>query len=294
MFVSVVIITRDRLSDLQNCLKSIKEQSYVKIEVVIVDNSQRSETENYFLLFNDEKIKYYRMNENLGVSGGRNFGISKSIGDVIVTVDDDAYFKDKNAINKIVEKFEVSPSIGVIAFKIIDHYSNIVEPMFFPSRNKKRSVNEEFETTWFIGAGHAIHRNVYEKVGIYRNFWPYGSEEFDLSLRIIDNNERIVYSPEIEIFHKEVKTSRLPSDEIIVLRLKHRIKAAYFNLPPLNIFTFFIIRSIHFLIKYKRLSLIFEAWKQIFAEIDGWKKHRKQISKLAIKKIKQLNGHVYF
>ena len=294
MFVSVVIITRDRLSDLQDCLKSIKEQSYGEMEIVIIDNSVNSETEHYFLSINDEKIKYHRMNENLGVCGGRNFGISRAKGDVIVTVDDDAYFKDNVAINKIVEKFQVNSTIGVIAFKIIDHYTNDVEPMFFPSRNKNRSANEEFETTWFIGAGHAIRKSVYERVGTYRDFWPYGSEEFDLSLRIIDHNERIVYSPDIEIFHKEEKASRIPPDEIIVLRLKHRIKAAYLNLPILNVLSFFLIRSVHFLFKYRKPYLIFVAWKQIFAEIGSWKEQRKQISKSSIKKIKHLNGHVYF
>ena len=46
----------------------------------------------------EHNAKYFCMDINLGVSGGRNFGLRKAIGDIILEIDDDAEFESNDAI----------------------------------------------------------------------------------------------------------------------------------------------------------------------------------------------------
>jgi GT2 family glycosyltransferase/ubiquinone/menaquinone biosynthesis C-methylase UbiE len=88
--VSVIIVTMNRKKDLQDCLRSYRNQSYKSIEIIVVDNS---------------KI-------NIGAAGGRNKGVKSAKGDYYLFSDDDVV-ADKNMVAKMVKFFESNSDIGV-------------------------------------------------------------------------------------------------------------------------------------------------------------------------------------
>jgi GT2 family glycosyltransferase len=188
------------------------------------------------------------------------------------------------------------PAVGILAFRSVNFHTGEIEKWAFPWKNKKRPNQEEFETTWFIGVGHAFRKEVYDKVGLYRDYFPYGHEELDLSLRVVDAGYKIVYFPKAEIYHKKSPTSRISNPtRFFANQLTNRVIVAIRNLPWRYVLTTNILRSGQTLLR-SRFNLIAVLWAQIriVKKLPGLLREREVISKEAIRKIKALRGPVVF
>ncbi len=92
---------------IDRCIKSIINQSYKNIELILINDGS---TDNSNIICkkyseNDNRIVYIEQ-KNSGVSSARNKGIEKATGDYITFVDSDDYI-EKNTLellNKIIEK----------------------------------------------------------------------------------------------------------------------------------------------------------------------------------------------
>ena len=84
--ISVIIITRDRMTDLLKAIDSCLMQNYKDVEYIIIDNASThridSCIDSFFLEMNIEKYKYLYFEQNLGVAEGRNVGFSLAQGTV--------------------------------------------------------------------------------------------------------------------------------------------------------------------------------------------------------------------
>jgi glycosyltransferase involved in cell wall biosynthesis len=94
--VSVIIPTYNRFKYLLNTIKSVKEQTYPNIEIIVVnDKSIQKEYYDYDWESNNIKIIHLEKNSKdifgYACAGGyqRNFGIEKATGDYIAFCDDD-------------------------------------------------------------------------------------------------------------------------------------------------------------------------------------------------------------
>lgn len=295
--VSYLVITRNRCADLREALRSVLAQAYDQKEIVVVDNDSKDETARLFdSEFKTSNVKYVKSGSNLGVCGGRNLGLQHVHGEIVITLDDDAVLRDERATARIVERFGMDKGIGVLAFKILDYWRGSVEKAAFPSKNKNLDSSKEFETTWFIGAGHAILRAVYERAGTYRDFYPYGHEELDLSLRIIESGYRIVYFPDVQVFHKKIETRRLlMNSSFQTLQLFNRIKVAMYNLPVQFVLTTAAVRSIQVLITMRGnvLPILESLWK-VATNYPSICHERKVLSKATIKKVLRMKGPIIY
>jgi len=88
--VSIIIPVYNREHILSNCLKSVLNQDYKNIEIIIIDDG--STDKSYTIVKNyqqeSEKISAYHI-ENGGASKARNFGLSKAKGEYICFIDSD-------------------------------------------------------------------------------------------------------------------------------------------------------------------------------------------------------------
>lgn len=85
--VSVVITTHNRDEDLYRAIRSVLNQSYSNIELLIIDDNSNPSTENVINQFN-QKLKYIK-SEKKGLACSRNLGLSLSKGNFVVFLDDD-------------------------------------------------------------------------------------------------------------------------------------------------------------------------------------------------------------
>lgn len=99
--VSVIIPTYKRSEMLPRAVKSVLEQSYKNIEVVVVDDNDpdttwRKDTKERMLQFkNDSRVKYICHEKNKNGSVARNTGIKNSSGEIIAFLDDDDIYLPK-------------------------------------------------------------------------------------------------------------------------------------------------------------------------------------------------------
>jgi glycosyltransferase involved in cell wall biosynthesis len=82
---------------LKDSIKSIVNQTYKLWELIIVNDCSDDETEEIIYEFlDDDRIKYYKLNNRRNIPYCINFGISKSKGDLIARMDcDDLMLKER-------------------------------------------------------------------------------------------------------------------------------------------------------------------------------------------------------
>lgn len=101
VLVSVVMATYNRSKFIGRGIKSVLDQTYKNLELIIVDDNanildERRKTEEVVQSFNDERIKYIKNEINLGGAATRNVGIYAARGQYISFLDDDdMYLPDK-------------------------------------------------------------------------------------------------------------------------------------------------------------------------------------------------------
>lgn len=85
--VSVVIPSYDRAYIVGDAIQSALDQSYANIEVIVVDDGSRDDTEAVVRRF-DDRVRYVRQ-ENAGVCAARNRGLQESRGEFVALLDSD-------------------------------------------------------------------------------------------------------------------------------------------------------------------------------------------------------------
>lgn len=291
--VSVIVISHNRKHYLEHCINSLINQKSCIDELLVIDNNSTDGTDTLFdQLSRYDFIRFIKLNENKGVSGGRNYGIKKATGDILIFIDDDAELITDNAINMIVDRFQDDANIGVLAFKILNHHTKTIQREEFPHINKSLNSNIEFETSYFIGAGHAIKKEVFEKCGLYPENYFYSMEELDLSFRVIDKGYKILYYPHVEVLHKRSMKGRMPDNNKWIFTYRNRLAISY---KYLNVSHFISVLIIWFLKVAKESAGISTPIKGIM-EFIKYKRQcvRDPISDESILKIKKLKGRIWY
>ncbi len=292
MKVSVIIITYNRKKDLKECINSIRKQNKKPDEIIVVDNNSGDNTEEIFKRKENLDIKYFKLKENLGVAGGRNFGIKKAKGEILVFIDDDALLEPNDALNKIIKKFEENKDIGVLTFQVKNFFTKNILREEFPHKNKSLNPNTEFETTYFIGAGHAIRKEVLEKTGLYPEDYFYGMEELDLSFRILDEGYKILYYPKVIVWHKKSPKGRISDNKKWIYMLRNRMCLSFKYLKWKHFLASSFIWSIKVIKESKNPLVPIKGIKSFLKCKKGIK--RKPLKEKTLNKIKELDGRLWY
>lgn len=105
MKVTIFILTRDRLSDLDQCLTAVKRQSYQNFELLVVDNSPRRTAQDLCRKFNVERYIPFSANR-LPILF--NAGWKRARTEIVGFLADDT-IPDKKWLENIVKVFKESP-----------------------------------------------------------------------------------------------------------------------------------------------------------------------------------------
>lgn len=100
---------------LRECIESILNQTYSDFEFLIVDDCpEDKECEKIIKSYTDSRIKYYRNENNLGISGTRNRLLELSRGEYIAVMDHDDISLSMR-FKKQVTYLDNHPECGVIS-----------------------------------------------------------------------------------------------------------------------------------------------------------------------------------
>ena len=86
---SIILPTQNREKMLPIAIKSVLNQTFEDFELIIVDDGSQDETEKIVSEFKDERIKYKKLEQNVGRVIARRTGMEMARGDWIYWLDDD-------------------------------------------------------------------------------------------------------------------------------------------------------------------------------------------------------------
>ena len=169
---------------LRKSIEAISDQSYSKIETIIIDDGLSNE-ENLFLkkLIQDKKNFFiYKNPKNLGLTKSLNIGISKSKGELIARNDADD-ISDKQRIEKQVNYFKKNKKIGVLGtwYSVVNAKK---EKYLYQYLNDHNILFEMlFETNPFCHSSVMFKKDIFEEFNGYNQKFKV-SQDLDLWFRI--------------------------------------------------------------------------------------------------------------
>ena len=117
--ISLVLVTRNRESDLARTLETLKGALCpCPWEIILVDNASDTDMSRVCKASGLENLRFFRTEENLGPPGGRNFGASQARYEYLVFLDDDANFIGEDALVRIYDRMNREPDFAIFAFQV--------------------------------------------------------------------------------------------------------------------------------------------------------------------------------
>ena len=133
------------------------------------------------------------------------------------------------------------------------------------------------------------------RIGGYREFFPYGAEELDFAFRALDADFRIVYDPELMVWHKKSLKHRIVDPvQWGALCLKHRLKVAALNLPWPFCLSYLLVRGFLYSGKLRHPTVIPRALKMLSSEWPYVSSNRRAIRWQTVIRVMKLRGPVFF
>ena len=198
--VSVIIPCFNHGIYLEECIKSVKEQTYQNIEIIIVnDGSTDNKTISVINNFNEAQIKIIDK-ENGGLSSARNAGILAAEGEYILPLDADDKIGE-TYVEKAVRIFSSQPEVLLVFCKgkyfgnRSDHMENA-----FNSYESLLLYNSIFCSCIY-------RKDNANNAGLYNLNMNKGMEDWDFLLRLIKENDLIIQIPEILFYYRKTGVS---------------------------------------------------------------------------------------
>ncbi len=121
--VSIVIPIYNVEKYLEQCIISILEQSYNKIEVLLIDDGSTDKSKDICDMFERKDIRVHAYHKsNGGLSDARNYGMTKCNGKYVMFVDGDDWL-DKETVSESLE-FAERNELDIVFFTYKKEYEN--------------------------------------------------------------------------------------------------------------------------------------------------------------------------
>ena len=133
--ISIIIPVYNVEKYIEQCLDSIKKQSYQNFEVIIVNDGSQDNTESICkkIAQSDARFKYFSK-ENGGVSSARNFGLDNANGHYITFIDGDDWV-DPNHLEILIKSItENNSDIAICSYK--EFRNNIFYIRYYTNKEK--------------------------------------------------------------------------------------------------------------------------------------------------------------
>lgn len=216
VFASVVICTRDRPDALKVCLESLKHQSFVPREIIVVDNASRDQRTREVA---EAAGAVYVREDRPGLDIARNTGARAATSEIIAYTDDDVLLHPR-WLEKMVAAFD-APEIGSVTGLVLPaelaseaqlHFETLWS--FGQGYRRKDATRASFKDyqggvypAWEIGAGAsmAFRRSVFDTVGDFDERLDVGqagcSGDSEYWYRVLSHGLTCRYEPAAVAFH---------------------------------------------------------------------------------------------
>lgn len=184
--VSAIITTHNRCECLKAAVKSVLNQTYENMELIIVNDASTDNTSEYIESIQTDKIQIINISqkESRGGNYARNKGILAATGHYIAFLDDDDIWLEEKT-ERQVSLLESNPNLGLVYCAHIDsYYDGKYQETMFPDVTMRGNLKMKiFFTTLCTTSMILAKKEVLEKAGIFdenAKFW----QDYDLLIRV--------------------------------------------------------------------------------------------------------------
>ena len=197
--VSIVCVTYNRRDLVLRCLRSCVTQDYPQLQILVVVNASKDSTEET-IRREFPRVTIIRTHVNMGFFPALNLAIANTKGEYIMTIDDDAYFLDSDAITKFIKAFDEDPMLGAVTCQLEG-------PNEAPSAGVDRYIH--VFTTGFT----LLPRKVFtEWVGYYPDMFFRSGGETYVCTALWDIGRRVKRLCDVRMYHARTMEGRSDRD----------------------------------------------------------------------------------
>lgn len=211
-------------------MKSVLNQTYPFIELILVDNGSTDNTVKIIrnLMAVHEQIRLVQTVKNIGPSGARNLGIKESKGDYIFLLDgDDLMFPSK--IEKQVELMEDHKHIGLSLTSYFITNEKVLNPRLISFKNVKHLLYGWFGMSGFGGLVESTGciRASLMKDDLFFDETLMGSEGLDFTWKWYTSYVTVLYNEPLTVYRTSENQLHFSIERI--RENVNRISCKYFN-----------------------------------------------------------------
>jgi len=192
--LSVVILTKNEERNIGRCLEYLFNQTLKDFEVIVVDANSTDDTVK---IAESYGCKILREERSGGFGYARNLGIKESNADTILFLDADVFLEDPKLLERALKRFHEHKA-DILLAKL--RFPNTILGTYL-----SRCFSDKLTKEWGTYTPHnrfmlARKESLYE-IGLYDETFRESAEDVDLCYRAHILGKKVVYDPEIEVFH---------------------------------------------------------------------------------------------
>lgn len=203
--VSIIIPVYNAEKYIEKCLKSVLNQTYTNIEIIIIDDGSSDKSYNILKEYKKNDIRIHLFSrENKGVSRTRIEGIEKSSGEYIMFLDADDWIEYNMIENMVglIEKYNADICKCGIKFekdirkKESDFLNSVDKETYIEKNNFEEEIYKKFIVTYnFCSIFTQLIKK--EKIKLDKIYFNLAyAEDFQFNMNLYSNIESIVFTPQ--------------------------------------------------------------------------------------------------
>lgn len=198
--VSVLMPAYNQAEYVSEAIESLLTQTYTNWELAVVDDGSPDNVAEIVKKYTDSdpRIKFYHT-ENQGVSAARNFAAAHTSGELILPLDADDIFEPEY-MELCVKKFTEDSSVKVVYC----NWQMFGAQTDSPPLSYKGYEDLLISNTIFSAA--MYRRSDFESIGGYDTLIPFGFEDWDFWISLLDKNSKVYQIPR-KLFNYRIKAA---------------------------------------------------------------------------------------
>ncbi|MEW6285732.1 MAG: glycosyltransferase [Chloroflexota bacterium] len=226
--VSVIIPNYNHARFLGGAIRSVLEQTYRPVEIIVVDDGSTDNSAEVAAAFGDQ-IRYIYQT-NAGLSAARNTGLRAAQGELIGVLDaDDMY--EPNFLETLVAALQADPEADGVycGYRFVDEANNPLPQI----ENRPVPPGELYtallDGNFFVPESVFLRRRVYDDVGFFDESLR-ACEDWDVWLRAA-KKYRLIHSPHILTRHR-VLAGSMSTDPLRMLTARLAVLKKHVGAEP--------------------------------------------------------------
>jgi len=228
--ISFIIPTINQTTMLEKCIDSIQKvcmdgyRDLYDYEILVVDDGSSEEIQAYLKqLSKNLNVKLLLNKENQGFTKAVNMGLRKASGEMLILVNNDILFVQKNWLGHMLNALKRYEKVGIVGCRLlypngkIQHggivYDGHMHHRYLNQAGDFKPATKVEKTVAVTGAVMLITREAFEDIGTLDEKYIIAYSDIDYCLRAYEKGWTVVYNGRSYAIHHEGATRHKSGDK---------------------------------------------------------------------------------